>query len=70
MLDQARVVVSNTTPLIALTGVTGQDGSYPAEFLLEMATQSTASSAAPARSRLIHWWTLPMRMAALYSSSL
>ena len=35
MLDPARVVVSNTTPLIALTGVTGQDGSYPAEFLLE-----------------------------------
>ncbi len=35
MLDPARAVVTNTTPLIALTGVTGQDGSYPAEFLLE-----------------------------------
>ena len=35
MLDPARVVVSNTASLIALTGVTGQDGSYPAEFLLE-----------------------------------
>lgn len=35
MLDPARVVVTNTTPLIALTGVTGQDGYYPAEFLLE-----------------------------------
>ena len=35
MLDPAKVVVTNTTPLIALTGVTGQDGYYPAEFLLK-----------------------------------
>ena len=30
-----------------ITGITGQDGSYLAEFLLERATTSTASSAAP-----------------------
>ena len=33
-----------------ITGITGQDGSYLAEFLLARATRSTASSAAPAPS--------------------
>ena len=36
-----------------ITGVTGQDGAYLAEFLLRKATESMASSAAPPRSILI-----------------
>jgi hypothetical protein len=30
-----------------ITGITGQDGAYLAEFLLAKATKSTASSAGP-----------------------
>ena len=39
----------NNRKVALITGITGQDGSYLAEFLLEKATISTASSAAHPR---------------------